>query len=714
MATKEQIQTRIQLTDVQYESRQKDVQETLRFLRNDFRDVTEADETQVNTLAPNFMMATKRQVLAQLYPGDPKFYCRPRKRGFEDRGRAVSALLEYYWKEIDAETVMRGAIDDGLTYGFGCVKVGFGRLQSHVDMTEEEPEAIERVQRDLFDFMERNPVPIEENQRHEVDIEFKTQFIQQPELAQHPEAELIIPDILSNIEEHQKMIDEKKDYPVNAQGDPSPDWPFMERVTPDIFWDPMVDDPKKSAYVIHRIQRRLLDVKSDPLYKNTKDLEPDAYNEYSEALKENDESEIPEELALVTIYEIWDARDRTVGTYARGQDKPLRAATKEAWPEFIAGFPFHWFAITEISGEYPAPGVMEYLKFAQRALMRLYSELMTHSDRSATKYTGNKDAIADDETKEEIESKLAGATDGIVLWSQSGQPVITPVQSAQVDPSKIAVIGMIKGTISENAGVSLSEIADTSTATAASIATSGINTLVADALSKVEKMQSSCAKDVVGMVRQFGPKEQLFRVVGPYGDGWEEYTINDVQAGWQIDVEMPTPEQGEREKQNWMSLFNLLVSEMDPVGKREFILDGLRIFGVKNVSRFIEDPPIEVVAHVELEHAMMSMGNPVDPREGEDHDEHLKLHMPRLQELGQQQQMAQQQEQAQAQTGEPQPQQQQPPENPEVQLLQTHIQQTEELRTAQGQPQGRRTKVASPTGNPGRTESILSNQSQGT
>ena len=38
----------------------------------------------------------------------------------------------------------------------------------------------------------------------------------------------------------------------------------------------------------------------------------------------------------------------------------------------------------------------------------------------------------------------------------------------------------------------------------------------------------------------------------------------------------------------------------------------------------------------------------------------------------------------------------------------------EELRTAQGQPQGRRTKVAAPTGNPGRTESILSNQSQGT
>ena len=134
MASKEQIQTRINLADVQHEERKDNVQETLAFLRNDFSDVQESDYSDAVTLAPNFMMATKRRVLAQLYPGNPIFYARPRQRGFEGRARAISSLLEYYWDEIEAEDVMRDVIDDALTYGFGCVKTGYGRLQSHIDL----------------------------------------------------------------------------------------------------------------------------------------------------------------------------------------------------------------------------------------------------------------------------------------------------------------------------------------------------------------------------------------------------------------------------------------------------------------------------------------------------------------------------------------------------------------------------------------------------
>ena len=49
-----------------------------------------------------------------------------------------------------------------------------------------------------------------------------------------------------------------------------------------------------------------------------------------------------------------------------------------------------------------------------------------------------------------------------------------------------------------------------------------------------------------------------------------------------------------------------------------------------------------------------------------------------------------------------------------MQLVQQHIENTQALKQEQGQPQGRRTKIAAPTGNPGRTESILSNQERGT
>jgi Holliday junction resolvasome RuvABC endonuclease subunit len=55
MASKEQIQTRINLADVQHEERKDNVQETLAFLRNDFSDVHESDHSDAVTLAPNFM-----------------------------------------------------------------------------------------------------------------------------------------------------------------------------------------------------------------------------------------------------------------------------------------------------------------------------------------------------------------------------------------------------------------------------------------------------------------------------------------------------------------------------------------------------------------------------------------------------------------------------------------------------------------------------------
>ena len=706
MASKEQIQTRINLADVQHEERKDNVQETLAFLRNDFSDVQESDYSDAVTLAPNFMMATKRRVLAQLYPGNPIFYARPRQRGFEGRARAISSLLEYYWDEIEAEDVMRDVIDDALTYGFGCVKTGYGRLQSHIDLSENEEEASERIQAELFDFMERNPVKVDKNQNHELDIQVKTQFLEEVTLLTHPDAALIIPAVENNIEEHALLLEEEKDFPVKTTGEPSSDWPFMERVSPDVFWDPMVTNPRKSAYVIHRIQRRLTDVKDDPLYKNTRDLQPDAFDDYSERIHDNSEDPIPQELALVTIYEIWDARDRTVGTWGRGHDKPLRTPTEEGWPSFIPGFPFHWFSITDLPGEFPAPPVMEYLKFAQRSLMRLYSELMTHSDRSSTKYIGHEDLIPETETKESLEDKLAGASDGIVIWGQSGQPIVQPLQLAQADPIKITLISLLQNVITENAGSSQTEIANTETATAASITATQVNILVADALAKVEKLQVSCAKDFLGLVRQFGPQDQTFRVIGPEGEEWVDYNINDVQASWQVQVEMPTPEQGERQKQNFLSLFNLFMPFLDPVGKKALVLDGLRNFGVKNVTRYLEDPPTEVIAHVELEHIFMSSGQMVEPREGEAHDEHLKLHMPFMQQL----------QQANAPQGQ-QGQQGQPPDEQAqqiMQLVQQHIENTQALKQEQGQPQGRRTKIAAPTGNPGRTESILSNQERGT
>ena len=82
--TIEQVQARIALTRIQRKNRLQNTEEILEMLKNDFGTTLQSDGNMVNLLAPNFMMSTKRQMMAQLYPGDPKIRCIPRMRGFEE------------------------------------------------------------------------------------------------------------------------------------------------------------------------------------------------------------------------------------------------------------------------------------------------------------------------------------------------------------------------------------------------------------------------------------------------------------------------------------------------------------------------------------------------------------------------------------------------------------------------------------------------------
>ena len=119
--TKEQILSRFSLVERQRESRKSRVKETLRMLANDFGSTSQSDGTVVNLLAPNFIMSTRRRLIAQLYPSNPTFNCTPRVRGFEGRAKVVSSLLDYYWRELNVLDVMRRVIDDTLIYGYGVV-----------------------------------------------------------------------------------------------------------------------------------------------------------------------------------------------------------------------------------------------------------------------------------------------------------------------------------------------------------------------------------------------------------------------------------------------------------------------------------------------------------------------------------------------------------------------------------------------------------------
>lgn len=712
------------------------MQETLRMLANDFGSTSQSDGTVVNLLAPNFIMSTRRRLIAQLYPSNPTFNCTPRVRGFEGRAKVVSSLLDYYWRELNVLDVMRRVIDDTLIYGYGVVKIGMGSFITGNKTTETEEEAFTRIDVEHEDFLSGESVKVDVNDSHEIDLEAHMQILNDPSLLEHPDASTILFNMNEHVEEHQEYLqDPIPDFPTEVGRGPSYDWPFMESVGPDVYWDPMVVNPQDSAYIIHRVKKRLLDIKSDPLYKNTGDLNADSYNEeeleaYSpNGIEDEDNTYIPDELAVVTIYEIWDAETKTVSTYAKDQETAIRSASSDAWPNHIEGFPFEWLVFTEVSEETHGPGILEYIKWPQKFLMRLYSELATHSDRSSVKFEIDENRLSPRETHSSVENKLAEPTSHVGIFTTDGQAIRT-IMPAPIDQSKLMLIQLLQGVIFENSIVSsnVGGVSTSETATQASILASAANINIGDMVERLNRMQSKVANKLLGVVRQYGPEKQVFYIVTPNGQEWLNYNINDVQASWQVEVDMPSPFESQTAKQEWLNMFHVFSPIMDPVGRQNFMLEGMKRFGIKNTELYVEKPSIETQSNIHSENSLLHLGQAVQARQGEQHVEHIEGHSMAIQEWSKLVM------QVMEQIVQSNPELQNNPDEEmmmglvmqdekarkavtSTQLAQKHIEEHQQLMQNEGLEEGptrRRQAVPFPTGNVGRTESIMSNQQQGT
>jgi hypothetical protein len=741
--TREQVQARIALTRIQRKNRSQNTEEILEMLKNDFGTTLQSDGNMVNLLAPNFMMSTKRQMMAQLYPGDPKIRCIPRMRGFEERATAVETLLEYYWRELDLAKTMRRVVEDTLIYGYGVAKVGMGSLETSIDESMDEEEEASLAAQENESMLGGESQEVIENDAHEIHLQEHMKLQQTPAILEDENAAQIMEALSDHIAAHEVFMENPvPSFPTSAGAGPNYDWPFVESVGPDVYWDPMVTDPRTSAYVIHCIKKRLKDVKRDPLYKNTSNLSPDSYdNEEFDAYKistgvgEDQSTYIPEELGTITLYEIWDAESRSVSTWVESEEDPIRSPDEGAWPSFIEGYPFRWLTFTDMPGEVHGPSIMEYLRWPQKFLMRIYSELATHSDRSGIKYEVDENRLGQRETQDSVENKLADPTSGVAIFVQE-RGAITPVQPAMVDPTKMQLIGLLQTVIYENSGVTteMRGVAASETATQASIMASSANMLAVDSIGRVSKNQQDIAQDLVGILREYGPENQVLRVVMPGGEmGWMNYSKNDVQAEWQVLVEMPSPAQSDRDLQQFLNMFHMFSPHMDTIGRKQAMMDGMRLFGIQNPELYAIEMPADLAALIQLENQGMSQGTPAQAYPGQEHQKHIEGHSTAMQQWNQSlQQMIQgvvQQNPALQQNPEAlRAVQQQIMESPEggqignaVQLAQQHIQQHEELAQNAGVPQQggeqssrRRQAVPYPVGNKGRTESILSNQEQGT
>ena len=178
-------------------------------------------------------------------------------------------------------------------------------------------------------------------------------------------------------------------------------------------------------------------------------------------------------------------------------------------------------------------------------------------------------------------------------------------------------------------------------------------------------------------------------------------------------------------------MFHMFRDIMDPEGRQQFMLDGMRMFGIKNPAVYVQQPAVDVQGNIESENRLIQLGQQVQAQQGEKHQAHIEGHSGAAQEWNNmvQEQIQQMVEQNQADPNDPEVSQmiqQQLMQDPEaskimqsIEMVQMHIQEHQELMQQEGQPSGggggrRRQAVPHPTGNEGKTSSVISNQVQGT
>lgn len=738
-----QIQQRIGIAKAQDRSRQATWNTIDEMLRNDFGSTTLPNGEPTNKLAPNIIHSHLQEVVPLLYFADPDFYVVAESAQNQAQAEVNEKVLNHYWRFLGVKREMRQNIANAHTYRIGVMKCGMPIAQ--YPQSFEVPDATEQktlAQEENLQLLLRGDVEVKDTDDR------STHIVIHQALMDDPAAQSIfdINDgaqkrVLEHIDKH------NAEPPLEERGmdmEPLPvEMPFLKAISPKhVFFEPGIEEWRESAYIMQRIGVRLSDLKKSQIYNVPEDLSASGLDpEILQLLRSAQEDDIFDvdralaeypEFGVVWLYEIWDRPTRTLSTWIEEHETPIRKF--EAWPyNEIEGFPYRVLKYSDVPGIISGPSPLEILSFPQAMLKRLYGQVGDHTDKAG--------AIAEvvepnltSESKQSIDEILGDPTHkravkvtekGTINWSQP----------APLDPIILPLINMIEnGVVPEDTGISPQNRVTGATATETSIVASGSNVAIADRINTTEDFQVECARMLLGVLKEYGPDEEeiLTDLERPE---WITWKSEDITPLCHIMIESPSPTDGERDRQMSLNLYHEIRESpnLEGKGRMELEKDIFRTHGKKIYQRYLRNPDPEVEAAIASEHKIFSTGQDQPAVPGQNHAAHMDGHLKRHQML---KQAIQKRQQASVQTAQQSIEQQMPSANGqgqelvqqivaqdpelqrgarEMQILEQHFIQHQEIQESEKSGQGGRfaSSLPQPTGNPGKTSSIISAQTAG-
>jgi hypothetical protein len=467
----------------------------------------------------------------------PKFTVNPTRPQYDVSAKLQDLVLNYSWKEYDMQKQARAAALDGIIFGQGILKTGFTL---------------------------------------EVDESYK-------------------------IPAHGRI--EYRDY-VKKQA------PWVRRVSPFNFvFDPEAPErnletarwcaeimflPLQDIIENERYSKRAIKAINNGEYEPTQISSLLQFGELDNQMPwlQNDEDQYGD-LARIVCFEIWDKRSGKYFFFAHGVHTPL--IEKDEWPyDYLEGFPYERYDFIPVPEEPYPLGLPAFIEDQQYELNRIRTAMFQHRRRFNRKYT----AIETEVRESELE-KLINGDDGTVVLVDSHES-IQPIQDANMSSDEYNIEGTIKEDIRELIGSDElargGSLPSRTTATEVQARTKLYGLKLEDRVEQFDRFIEATGRKVLQHIKANWVTDDVVRVTGPAGHFWQEFTPEDIQGEFDLEVESTSSEPIDEvtERQQAIQIMQILTGSLEILQAFQVPVNWVELFkwvfskfeGLKDVQRF--------------------------------------------------------------------------------------------------------------------------------
>lgn len=437
-------------------------------------DATEEDQIVVNLVYPLVNV-----VIPSIYARNPDLMLKARQRHFDMSADCVKDVVQYYLEELDLKREMKLLLTDFVLCGHGWIKTGYELETEKVEYDSEE---------------EKNKV--------------QSTF------------ESLLESLSKIFKRDRKDIEEQ--YALGIDERIRTDSPFIQRVSPFNVCVPEFSERiERMPWIVEILLIPTIDVKENPKYKNTKDLQSSTTamqmirarrgNKTSEYISDTEEDD---DCGYCLLYEIHDARTKTKFIIADDHEEPIVEPTPEECFDYMdSRYQYVMLRGTEVSDEfYPMDMVSAWV-----AQIKEKNQIRTQQVKHRKNFTSRKWVSASNDPK--TLAALRSPNDELVeVETDDVNKGLRLLEHPQVPTDLFAIEDRVDRDINNISNMSAYQRMDSEmgakTATEAAIIESSSRSRIDEQLDSISTFCQRVARNVGQICLKYLTVQQVAEIVG--------------------------------------------------------------------------------------------------------------------------------------------------------------------------------------------------------